>query len=172
MCARRGLLGVSGCRYTDCKCAAGLVAVLLGLYGRMCVCVCVLWHQQPYSNLFLSLIIVWSNVKPKPLFSLAVFPSPPPLPPAPAERFGSGRAQRGLPQPRFSGLLAGIMTSRGQPAPRYHVLSQRHCGRACFVLPCLYKALNVSCNLASVGACQSNLTQEEQLGLRVKTVSN
>ena len=60
------------------------------------------------------------------------------------------------------------MTSRGQPAPRYHVLSQRHCGRDCFVLPCLYKALNVSCNLASVGACQSNLAQEEQLGLGLR----
>lgn len=86
------------------------MAVLLGLQepqmgGCVCVCVCVyviaervgvLWHQQSYSNLFLSLIIVWSNVKPKPLLSLPVFSLFFSLS-APAERFGSRQAQHGLP---------------------------------------------------------------------------
>lgn len=143
-CARRGLLGVSSCRYTDCKCAAGLVAVLLCLEGTqrsrcVSVCVCVLWRHQLYSNLLslsnYSLVkcetksIVVSPVPPPP-------PPPPPLP-APAGHFGSGQAQHGHPSRHLSEGLADIMTSRGRLAPQYHDLRQQP-WIACFVLLCLY----------------------------------
>lgn len=125
--------------------------------GVIAECVGVLWHWWTYSNLFLSLIIVWSNVKPKLLFSLPVFSFFPPL-----QHQLSALAPGRHSMASASELLADIMTTRGQPAPQYHVLSQRHCGISCLVMPCLNKALNVSFSLASVSGCQSNLTQEEQ----------
>lgn len=112
----------------------------------------VLWHRWPYSNLFLSLIIVWSNVKPKPCFLSQFF--------SPLEHQLSALAVSAWP-PRalVSDSLADIMTTRGQPAPQYHVLSQKHSGIDCFVL-CLYKAVNYSCAPVSVRGCQSNTTPE------------
>lgn len=91
---------------TDCKCAAGLVASPLGLRGpQMSGCVCMhdsgvcgrkrLEYGQrcrPYSNLFLSLIIVWSNVKPKPCFLSQFFPPS-------STSWALWQSQHGLPAP-------------------------------------------------------------------------
>lgn len=135
MCACCGLPGVSSCHYTDCKCAAGLVAVLLGLQGAQlsgCVCVCahmiagcagVLWHRQPYSNLFS--LSNYSLVKQE--TKALVPPSSSSSPSAPAERVGSKQAQHGFPQPQYQSCWLDILSTRGQPAPRS--------GIACFVLP-------------------------------------
>lgn len=85
---------------------------------RVCVYVIaeyvgVLWHKQPYSN-------------PLPLSQ----PMPPPQCQVSALAPGKHRMASLLP---FSELLVDIISSRGQEAPQYHVLSHRHCGIACFV---------------------------------------
>lgn len=146
---------------TDCKCAAGLVASPLGLQGpQMSGCVCM--HDSGVcgclvapSAIFESFSLSnYSLVKceTKALFSLPVF--------SPLEHQLSALAVSAWP-PRalVSDSLADIMTTRGQPAPQYHVLSQKHSGIDCFVL-CLYKAVNYSCAPVSVRGCQSNTTPE------------
>lgn len=56
-----GVLGVSGCCYTDCKCAAGLVAVLLGLQGQqLSVHICILDSSLSESYGMSSHIVMFS----------------------------------------------------------------------------------------------------------------